>query len=70
MGLGEIDGVDYLHKTEKHTAAIARLMELSRGKDTTTGHWEMMGVVSEKPMPTYPDGFPKELLDEFSRLTG
>ena len=70
MGLGEIDGVDYLPKAENHTAAIARLMELSRGKDTTTGHWEMMGVVSEKPMPTYPDGFPKELLDEFSRLTG
>ena len=70
MGLGNIDGVDYLPKTENPTAAVCRLRELSRGKDTTTGHWEMMGIVSEKPMPTYPDGFPAEVLDEFSRRTG
>ena len=69
MGLGSIDGVDYLPNGE-HSAAVVRLRELSRGKDTTTGHWEMMGIVSERPMPTYPDGFPKEILDEFSRLTG
>ena len=70
MGLGNIDGIDYLPKTENPTAAVARLRELSRGKDTTTGHWEMMGIVSERAMPTYPDGFPKEILDEFSRRTG
>ena len=70
MGLGNIDGIDYLEKTDSPTAAVARLREMSRGKDTTTGHWEMMGIVSEKPMPTYPDGFPKEILDEFSRRTG
>ena len=70
MGLGNIDGIDYLEKAEKPTAAVARLRELSRGKDTTTGHWEMMGIVSERAMPTYPDGFPKEILDEFSRRTG
>ena len=70
MGLGNIDGIDYLEKTDAPLAAVARLRELSRGKDTTTGHWEMMGIVSEKPMPTYPDGFPKEILDEFSRRAG
>ena len=70
MGLGNIDGVDYLPKEDMPSAAVCRLRELSRGKDTTTGHWEMMGIVSERAMPTYPDGFPKEILDEFSRRTG
>ena len=70
MGLGNIDGIDYLPKTDSPAAAVCRLRELSRGKDTTTGHWEMMGIVSEKPMPTYPDGFPKEVIYEFSRQTG
>ncbi|MBP3401791.1 MAG: phosphopentomutase [Clostridia bacterium] len=70
LGLGNIDGVDYLPKAEKPLAAVARIRERSKGKDTTTGHWEMMGIVSERPMPTYPDGFPTEILDEFSRRTG
>ena len=70
MGLGNIDGVDYLPGTASPTAAVCRLRESSRGKDTTTGHWEMMGIVSERAMPTYPDGFPQEILDEFSRRTG
>ena len=70
MGLGNIDGVDYLEKTDEPRAAVCRLREKSRGKDTTTGHWEMMGIVSERAMPTYPDGFPKEILDEFSSRTG
>ena len=70
MGLGNIEGIDYLPKTENPTAAVLRLRERSRGKDTTTGHWEMMGIVSEKPMPTYPEGFPRELLVEFSAKVG
>ena len=70
LGLGNIDGVDYLPKTDTPLAIHARIAEKSKGKDTTTGHWEMMGIISEKPMPTYPDGFPKELLDEFSRRIG
>ena len=70
MGLGNIDRIDYLEKTDAPLAAVARLRERSRGKDTTTGHWEMMGIVSEKPMPTYPNGFPKEILDEFSARVG
>ena len=70
MGLGNLDGVDYLPKTEKPTAALARLQELSRGKDTTIGHWEIAGIVSPQPLPTFPDGFPEEILKPFREQTG
>lgn len=70
MGLFNIDGVDCREGVDMHTAAICRLAELSRGKDTTIGHWEIAGVVSENPLPTYPNGFPGEVLDEFSKKTG
>lgn len=70
LGLFNIDGVTCGEKVENPSAAICRLAELSRGKDTTIGHWEIAGVVSHKPLPTYPNGFPKEVLDEFSRRTG
>ena len=69
-GLGNLDGVDYLPKTATPTGAVARLTEASMGKDTTIGHWEIAGVVSPNPLPTYPHGFPKEVLDEFERQTG
>lgn len=70
MGLGNIDGVNFLPKTDLPSAAFARMTERSAGKDTTIGHWEIAGVVSDSPMPTYPDGFPSEILDEFSKQTG
>ena len=70
MGLGNIDGVNFLPKTDLPTAAFARMTESSAGKDTTIGHWEIAGVVSDSPMPTYPDGFPSEILDEFAKKTG
>lgn len=70
MGLFNIDGVNCGSKEEKPLAAHCRLKELSAGKDTTIGHWEIAGIVSNKPLPTYPNGFPKEVLDEFSRRTG
>ena len=70
LGLGNIDGVHCLKKATTPSAIIARVMELSRGKDTTTGHWEIAGVVSESPMPTYPNGFPAEVLEAFERKTG
>ena len=69
-GLGNVDGVDCLPKTEAPTGAYARLTEASMGKDTTIGHWEIAGIVSPDPLPTYPQGFPKEVLAEFERLTG
>lgn len=70
MGLGNIDGCDYLPKESYPTAAVGRLTEMSRGKDTTTGHWEIAGVISSKPMPTYPNGFPDEIIEKFSKQTG
>ena len=70
MGLGNLDGVDYLPKTDAPKAALARLQEKSMGKDTTIGHWEIAGVVSEHPLPTYPNGFPEEVLEAFRKATG
>lgn len=69
IGFTEIDSLSYLGKGDLKSE-VARLQEKSRGKDTTIGHWEIAGVVSEKPLPTFPEGFPQELLDKFSRLTG
>ncbi len=69
LGLFEIDGVGE-PKSGKHTAAIARMREASMGKDTTIGHWEIAGLVSKSPLPTYPNGFPRELIAEFERRTG
>ncbi len=69
LGLGNIDGIDYLGKVEQ-TGACARMQEASMGKDTTIGHWEIAGLVSENPLPTYPEGFPEELLKPFREATG
>ncbi len=70
LGLFNIDGVSCGKTYEKPQAAFARALERSEGKDTTTGHWEIAGLVSETPFPVFPDGFPKEIIDEFSRKTG
>lgn len=69
-GLGNIEGVDCLPKTDAPTGAYARLTETSMGKDTTIGHWEIAGVVSDHPLPTYPNGFPEEVLAPFREATG
>ena len=69
-GLGNIDGVTCLPKAENAAGAYARLAEASMGKDTTIGHWEIAGVVSPEPLPTYPNGFPAEVLDAFEAATG
>jgi len=68
-GLGQIDGVSSLPKGEL-TGAVARLAEASAGKDTTIGHWEIAGIVSENPLPTYPEGFPEEIIKPFCEATG
>ena len=65
-----MDGIDYLPKTDAPTGAYARLQEASMGKDTTIGHWEIAGVISPNPLPTYPEGFPQEILDAFETATG
>ena len=69
-GLGNIDGVDCLPKVDCPIGAYGRLTEASQGKDTTIGHWEISGIVSNDPLPTYPDGFPDEVLDPFKAATG
>lgn len=70
LGLFNIDGVDCGKKASLPLADHARLEELSRGKDTTIGHWEIAGIVSEKPLPTYPHGFPPEIISAFEKATG
>jgi len=66
LGLGNIEGAEFLPRTQNPLALHARLREVSAGKDTTVGHFELMGVVSERPFPTYPAGFPEEIIAEFS----
>lgn len=70
LGLFNIEGVSCGEPVEMPLATVARLAELSKGKDTTVGHWEIAGLVSERPMPTYPDGFPTEIIKAFSEATG
>ena len=70
LGLFHIDGVESENKWEEFLGTVARMTEKSKGKDTTIGHWEIAGICSKKPLPTYPNGFPKEVLDEFSKRTG
>lgn len=72
LGLFNIEGVkcEKQEQVDAPLAAVARMKEASRGKDTTIGHWEIAGLISENPLPTYPDGFPQEVLDEFTGLTG
>ena len=70
MGLFEIDGVNAGRVCQGPTAAFARMAERSAGKDTTTGHWEIAGLISEKPMPVFPGGFPREVIEAFGAATG
>lgn len=70
LGLFNIDGVDCWPKESSPTGAFGRLQEASKGKDTTIGHWEISGIYSPKPLPTYPEGFPEEVIREFEEKTG
>ena len=70
MGLGNIEGNEYLEKANAPIASYARLMEKSKGKDTTVGHFEMCGIISDSPFPTYPEGFPEQIIAKFEKMTG
>ncbi|MBR5421785.1 MAG: phosphopentomutase [Lachnospiraceae bacterium] len=70
LGLFNIDGMDWNEGVSAPTGAYARMAEASMGKDTTIGHWEIAGIISKNPLPTYPDGFPAEVMDEFEKQTG
>ena len=70
LGLFNIDGMDWTKPEVAPIGAFGRMREASMGKDTTIGHWEIAGVVSPKPLPTFPDGFPPEIIRNFEKLTG
>ena len=70
LGLFHIDGVDHSLAKGNPVGAYGRLAEQSEGKDSTIGHWEIAGIRSDEPLPTYPNGFPKEIVEEFERRTG
>ncbi len=70
MGMGNIEGLEFLGAAEAPKASFGRAMERSLGKDTTVGHWELAGVVSPAPLPTFPAGFPAELLERFESACG
>lgn len=69
-GLFNIDGVKCYKKSINPKGAFARMTEVSKGKDTTIGHWEIAGIQSEQPLPTFPNGFPEEVINKFEELTG
>ena len=69
LGLCNIDGVELI-QTDSPIAKFGAIQELSNGKDTTIGHFEIAGIISENPLPTYPDGFPEEIINEFEKQTG
>lgn len=70
MGIGNIDGLSFLGKTDAPSAAVARMSERSLGKDTTVGHWEIAGYISSSPLPTFPNGFPEEILERIRAISG
>jgi len=70
LGLAHVTPMRGLAATARPLARVGRLRERSKGKDTITGHWEMTGVVTEVPFPTYPDGFPPEVVDAFTAICG
>lgn len=70
LGLGNIDGMKGIIKSDAPKGCFGRLQEKSAGKDTTTGHWEIAGLILDKPFPVYPNGFPKEIIDEFEKAIG
>lgn len=70
MGLFNIDGVELGKEVLAPIGSFARMKEASKGKDTTIGHWEIAGIVSNSPLPTFPNGFPEDFIEEFSKKTG
>src|SRR5205823_4705529 len=70
LGLARVAAIGGDQGVETNVGAVGRMAEASAGKDSVTGHWEMMGIVLDRPFPVYPDGFPPDVIAEFARLTG
>ncbi|MCX7995767.1 MAG: phosphopentomutase [candidate division WOR-3 bacterium] len=70
LGMGNIIEIEGVKKVDRPLASFGKMAEMSPGKDSTTGHWELMGVILDKPFPTYPEGFPDEIIKEFEKRIG
>jgi len=70
MGLGNITNLEGINKVDVPSAAYGKMEEQSNGKDTTIGHWELAGIISKEPLPTYPNGFPNQIMDKFHQAIG
>jgi phosphopentomutase len=70
FGIGNIDGLRNIGKAESPSACFGKLAEKSKGKDTVTGHWEISGIILEKPLRTFPEGFPEDIIREFEKKAG
>ena len=70
LGLNRVAAIGDDAWNDSAVCAVGRMAEASAGKDSVTGHWEMMGIVLERPFPVFPHGFDRQIVDEFSRLTG
>ena len=70
LGLGNISDINGMGKTEKPLASFGKLAEISKGKDSTTGHWEISGLYVDTDFSYFPDGFPDEIINNFKELTG
>ena len=70
MGIGNIEGTRFIKKSSAPIGCYGRAEERSKGKDTITGHWEMTGIILDKPFPTYPEGFPADIIGRFEKLIG
>ena len=70
LGLRHLPGTSFQHPGGKPIGCYGKMQEKSAGKDTTVGHWEIAGLISERPLPTYPEGFPEEIIREFEKRTG
>lgn len=70
LGLGNIDHIEHIDRVDNPLGSYGKLAELSKGKDTTVGHWEMIGIPSYQPLPTYPNGFPDEIINKFLESIG
>jgi len=70
LGLGNIESIKGVHKVHDPIACFGKMAEKSPGKDSTSGHWELFGIILERPFPTYPEGFPDEVMNEFESRIG
>ncbi len=70
LGLFNIEGINFYGREKNPVGSFARVVEASAGKDTTIGHWEIAGIISERPLPTYPEGFPPEVIGELEKSFG